>query len=751
MMNTHKDTKQIWGIRKTNMGACSKLLAVAGAFTVIGLGTGAVIHADEVETTPTPLEESEILPTDDTAIDNETTADDATTDKTAETETVDTGIPQSVDNVTQDEAVSTIDDAQETLANEADEAEKSGVIVNHEDTETVTINDQNATDKTNEMLKELNDAAQTVIEAKDAMDIIHADQQALQESKDNMEKVRSDALAFIEETKDKADELQTKINITDLPDKDYTPEYVSLEGLTGQELRDAIRQNQEAYSKAVAQAIADQDKLTADLRSQLDAYKQILSEYETTVAANEQELQESKDNMEAVRSDALAFVEATKDKAEDLQAKITITDLPDKDYTPEYVSLEGLTGQALLDAYHKNQEAYNAAVAQAITDQDKLTADLRSQLDAYKQALADYESGVSSQKSGIQWASNTTVVAGTAQKMTGNENVVDFASGSLKDAARYAIQSNALNQNTDANFNNIFKINGSGSIVIRNTTNGDVTLTFSNINAPGNTGTYVAIWGQTDGAIAWGVFATYSGSGSSSGSGEGGSGSSGSWTGTGRILDYVYSYDFKVETTGEVATFTFNDIDNNQTISNVDGINASAAKIEVGKNITTSGGKYSAGRGDVSQASGNILDSNSVRWSWNSSAARTFVGSHSTSAKNSSIVAGIFGEDSMIAIVPEAIEMNIQKGVVTPMETGDIELVFEKGVVTAPEIEVSIPKYEVVKTPETPVTPETPSNDQGVNTAANLDLFMAEMMAGLAALGGVLVGTQMKKRKAKEQ
>ena len=45
------------------MGACSKLLAVAGAATVIGLGTGAVIHADEVETEPTPLEESEILQT----------------------------------------------------------------------------------------------------------------------------------------------------------------------------------------------------------------------------------------------------------------------------------------------------------------------------------------------------------------------------------------------------------------------------------------------------------------------------------------------------------------------------------------------------------------------------------------------------------------------------------------------------------------------------------------------------------------
>lgn len=614
IMSTKQNAKQ------SNLGTCSKLLAVAGAFTVIGLGTGAVIHADEVEAAPTPLEDSENLTTNDTAA-----ADDAATD----TETKDAGIPESVNSVTQDEAVSTIDDAQKTLADEVDKAKESGVVVNDQDTETVKINDQNATDKTNEMLKELNDAAQTVIEAKDAMNIINADQKALAQSAENMEAVRNDALALIQETANKSD---------------------------------------------------------------------------------------------------------------DLQSKITITSLPDKDYTPEYVSLKGLTGQALRDAIHQNQLAYSAAVAKAISDQDKLTADLRKQLEAYRQALADYESGASAKKSGIAWADNTTVVAETAQKMTGNEQIYSEGDHSLRQAAIYAIQSVYRNQNTDATFNNIFKINGTGSVWIRNTSNGDVRLTFSNINAPGNIGTYVAIWGKPNGAIAWGVFALIYGSGTYTGGGEGGSGGGSGTSGVGNILTFVHSYDFKVETTGEVATFTFNDIDNNQTISNVSGINASAAKIEVGKNVTHTGENFSAGRGDVSQASGNILDSNSVRWSWNETAARTFVGSHSTSANNPSIVAGIFGEDSMISIVPKA-----------------IELTFEKGVVTPPVFEVSVPHYEVETTPNTPVTPESPVtpdapvNDQSVNTAANLDLFTAEMMASLAALGGVLVGSRINKRKSEEQ
>lgn len=589
-------TQQNWRIRKSNVEACTRMLAIAGAFTAIGLGTNVMVHADEVNDAPIPLEEN---------LDR----DSNTMIETAEKQ--DTKISAFVDHVSQDQAVTTIDDAQGKLAKDVEVAEKSDVIVHQKDTEKVTINNQNATEKTNEMLKELNDAALSVNEAKEAMDIIHADQKSLQESTEKMDAVRNDALKLIEDNKSKADNLQ---------------------------------------------------------------------------------------------------------------AKILISNLPDKVYTPEYLSLKGLTGQALRDAIHQNQLAYSAAVSQAIANQDKLAASLRQQLETYRQALSDYESGESAKKSGIQWTNKTTVVAETAQKMTGNENVVDFASGSLKDAARYAIQSNALNQNTDAEFNNIFKINGSGSVMVRNTSNGDVRLTFSNIQAPSNTGTYVAIWGKNNGAIAWGVFATYSGAGSSGNTGEGGN-TSGGWSGTGRILDFVRSYDFKVETTGEVATFTFNDIDNDQLLSNLGGME-SAKNVETGKNVNSTNVGYSAGSGDVSQSSGNILDSNSVRWSWNQSAKRSFVGSHSTSGNNSSIVAGIFGEDSLIAIQPEK-----------------IQLAFEKGVVTPPEIEVSVPKYEVETTilSKQPPVSKISQKQKSVDTGVEMNLFMSEMMTALAALGGVII------------
>ncbi len=76
--------------------------------------------------------------------------------------------------------------------------------------------------------------------------------------------------------------------------------------------------------------------------------------------------------------------------------------------------------------------------------------------------------------------------------MTGNEPAVSW--GNLKTAAADAIQSLDRNQNTDANFDNLFKINGSGTVIIKNTTNGDVTLKISNINAWTAENTYLAVW-----------------------------------------------------------------------------------------------------------------------------------------------------------------------------------------------------------------------------------------------------------------
>ncbi len=41
------------------------------------------------------------------------------------------------------------------------------------------------------------------------------------------------------------------------------------------------------------------------------------------------------------------------------------------------------------------------------------------------------------------------------------------------------------------------------TIHVKNTNNGDVDITFSEINSPYNTGTYVAVWGDDNGGIAW--------------------------------------------------------------------------------------------------------------------------------------------------------------------------------------------------------------------------------------------------------
>ena len=99
--------------RKERRASNVKLLAMAGAFTVIGLGTNAVIQADEVDQAPIPVEETEKV----------------SSDTTETTKTQDAEIPASVDTVTQEQAVSTINDAQEKLAEEVDAAKKSDVVV----------------------------------------------------------------------------------------------------------------------------------------------------------------------------------------------------------------------------------------------------------------------------------------------------------------------------------------------------------------------------------------------------------------------------------------------------------------------------------------------------------------------------------------------------------------------------------------------------------------------------------------------
>lgn len=430
-------------------------------------------------------------------------------------------------------------------------------------------------------------------------------------------------------------------------------------------------------SNEVLTDLSNQDKAVAEAKAKQEAnqkaYTDAKTSRDTAVSEGQSDLSHSEQGVD----DQVAV--AKKNGIE------VTTDT--KDLTPKYVDTKGLTGSDLTTAMAKNIALYNQAVKEGVGIMDTSTAQMKKQIADYLLALSNYQKGIAS-NTGLQWQ-NGVVLIGLpgATHMSGTENVVDFGDGTIKTASMYATQSNNLDQNTDANFDSIFKIDGTGSILVKNTTNGDVKLTFSEINSPYNIGTYVAIWGDDKGGIAWSVFALYNGSGQG-GAGEGAGGNAST---SGRILNYVKSYKATAETTKGVSVVTFNDIDNQQTVK-MSGLNG--AKITTGKNISQTGNDFVAGSGDVSQGSAGELGSNGIKWNFSSADTREFSFTHSTAGKNTSIVGGIFGSASNVPQKPVAPKLTAHKATVTaPIAP------------TAPANEkVSVHYYKVVTTP-TPVKP----------------------------------------------
>ena len=487
-------------------------------------------------------------------------------------------------------------------------------------------------------------------------------------------------------------------------------------------------------SNEVLTDLSNQDKAVAEAKAKQEAnqkaYTDAKTSRDTAVSEGQSDLSHSEQGVD----DQVAV--AKKNGIE------VTTDT--KDLTPKYVDTKGLTGSDLTTAMAKNIALYNQAVKDGVGIMDTSTAQMKKQIADYLLALSNYQKGIAS-NTGLQWQ-NGVVLIGLpgATHMSGSENVVDFGDGTIKTASMYATQGNNLDQNTDANFDNIFKIDGTGSILVKNTTNGDVKLTFSEINSPYNTGTYVAIWGDDKGGIAWSVFALYNGSGQG-GAGEGAGGNAST---SGRILNYVKSYKATAETTKGVSVVTFNDIDNQQTVK-MSGLNG--AKITTGKNISQTGNDFVAGSGDVSQGSAGELGSNGIKWNFSSADTREFSFTHSTAGKNTSIVGGIFGSASNVPQKPVAPKLTAHKATVTaPIAP------------TAPANEkVSVHYYKVVTTP-TPVkptgykpstpTPQTPVAQSSVGlptTGDKAEGSVIQMVIG--ALMVSFVGFTALKSKRKEE
>ena len=733
-MTNQYNTKGHGYFRKTKAYGLVCGIALAG---ILMLSQG--VSADEVTAPQTKPTTEVVAPA---ANQVSASAETPAKGQSAVTSDIPTSVPA---HTTQDQAVTAVEDAQAILKDNVSTAKDTGVVVKEGDTQEVVINSGNAAEKTSEVLTDLNQQDKAVKEATEKQrDNVKAYEETkaehetvVKEGQDSLDQSTAEVDKLMEQAK-KAGLLVTE-TITD-----KTPDYKDTKGLTGDELRQAMAGNLKLYKEAIAAGLAIQGKSVEELKQALALYQANQKAYTETKTSRDLAVSEGQSTLkkaEAALDEQLAIAK---------KYELTVTTAT-SDKTPSYKNLKGLTGNALRAAMAENLELYTAAVKAAADAMNLSTSDMKKQIDAYAAALADYQKGIGT-NTGLKWRNGVILEAGPgATKMTGAENVVNFADGSLKAAAMYATQGNNLDQNTDANFENIFKIDGTGTILVKNTTNGDVTLTFSEINSPYNTGTYVAIWGDDNGGIAWSVFALYSGA-AQGGAGESASGS-GSGIG-GRILNYVYAYKVQAVTSNDVSVVTFNDIDNKQTIE-VSGLDG--ASIEKGKNVTGSGTRYSSGAGDKSQASAGVLDSNGVGWTFDTAKKQDFTVVHSVDGKNTSIVGGIFGVASEKPKEPKKPELTATKATVTAPEAPEapkpISVAVQKATVTAPDApeapvptEVSVHYYKMTTTPEEPTsTPHTPVQKASVLPSTGEAGSVLSVVGGVLLSGLGLVGVRKRK------
>lgn len=246
------------------------------------------------------------------------------------------------------------------------------------------------------------------------------------------------------------------------------------------------------------------------------------------------------------------------------------------------------------------------------------------------------------------------------------------------------IQGYARNTNLDAKFDNVFLFDyktGTATIKVKNTSHGDVTLSFDKVTPSAESGfvrSYVALWAAEDGGIGYGVFIS-AGAGEANGGG-GVDGQGGGYGASGAYLNdrqgWIKQVAIGVITdANDVSEVTLNDVDSNQVIkaSTING-----AKITTGKNITQSGNTFTANDSAQSQSTAGVLDSNGIGWSLDKGQKINFSFDHINSSDTSySIVGGIFGRASQKEVKEKVNPISIEpvkEPNFSPKKTDPVEL-----------------------------------------------------------------------------
>lgn len=428
------------------------------------------------------------------------------------------------------------------------------------------------------------------------------------------------------------------------------------------------------------------------------------------------------------------------------------------DYPKDKKAVEGYNAQA-----KKENQANEAKFKKDKLDAEKIKAKDKAIMEA--KDLKFTGNYAQDQKAVDAWnkanAGKVIKSIQTGLTATANTSFEVISGGSKAVAPDYTanvIQGYARNTNLDANFNNVFLLDdksGTIKIKVKNTTNGDVDLTFSNITPSAESGfirSYVALWAGEDGGIGYGVFIS-AGAGEANGGGgvdgQGGGGASGAYRNDRQ--GWVKMVTVGVVTdSNNVSEVTVNDVDSNQVIdvSSLDG-----AKVTTGANITQSGNSFTANDSAQSQSTAGVLDSNGIGWSFAKGQKINFTFIHSNTSDTSySIVGGLFGRASQKEVKQEPISIekyDDPKYTPKPMISIKPYVPVPKEKQVEAEYHKTYVKEKPVTPPETPKKPETPEKPKEQKPELP-NTGTAESSLGLAGVVGMLatlVGVAGLKRK----
>ena len=334
------ESKKIFSIGKFKTGTYSALLAkygiaLAAATVLMGAAT---VSADETTATPVQPATELVAP----AVPKVATPENTPVQVQSEVKSdIPTAVPA---NATQEQAVKAVDGAQATLKDSVSSAKEAGVAVKEGDTKEVVISDGNASEKTSEVLTDLNKQDQAVKEAQAKQE---ANQKAYEETSANREKAVKDGQSSLSASTKEVDQLMEQAKKAGLlvteTTTDKTPNYKETKGLTGDALRKVMAENVALYKEAIKAGIALQNKSVEDLKRDLALYQANQKAYTQANTAHKDAKSAGVADLELANGRQNQVVDLAKKNGVAIATKTETT-------SPTYTPVARLEGDALLKA-----------------------------------------------------------------------------------------------------------------------------------------------------------------------------------------------------------------------------------------------------------------------------------------------------------------------------------------------------------------------------------------------------------------